>query len=67
MDILSKVDRGVIKKVNINDKNSDFDFWQNQPYEYRLQTLEDIREEYNRWKYGTEQGFQRVYSIRSDE
>ena len=62
MDKLTKVDRSVIKKVNINENQNDFTFWQIQPFEYRLETLENIREEYNRWKYGSEQRFQRVYS-----
>ena len=63
MDNFSKVDKSVIKKVNINDNNNDFQFWQAQTFEYRLETLENIREEYNRWKYGSQQRFQRVYSI----
>ena len=58
-----KVDRTVVRKVNINDQKNDFEFWQSQPYQYRLETLEKIREEYNRWKYGSEQRFQRVYSV----
>ena len=63
MDKFTKVDRNVIRKVNINENKNDFDFWQNQPFEFRLETLEIIREEYNRWKYGSQQRFQRVYSI----
>ena len=63
MDKFVKVDRNAIRKVNINEKENDFNFWQTQPFEYRLETLESIREEYNRWKYGPEQRFQRVYSI----
>ena len=63
MDKFQKVDRNTIKKVNINESKNDFNFWQNQPIEYRLETLENIREEYNRWKYGSKQRFQRIYSI----
>lgn len=63
MDKFTRVDRTVIRKVKIYEKKNDFDFWQKQPYEYRLETLENIREEYNRWKYGSKQRFQRVYSI----
>ena len=63
MDKFTKVDRNVIHKVKINDRKNDFSFWQTQPFEYRLETLENIREEYNRWKYGSQQRFQRVYSI----
>ena len=63
MDKFTKVDRTVIRKVNIYENKNDFNFWQTQPFEYRLETLENIREEYNRWKYGSQQRFQRVYSI----
>ena len=63
MDKPEKVNRNVIRKANIGDSHNDFAFWQAQPVEYRLETLETIREEYNRWKYGSQQGFQRVYSV----
>ncbi len=63
MNKFTKVDRNIIKKVNINENKNDFKFWQTQPFEYRLETLEKIREEYNRWKYGSQPGFQRIYSI----
>jgi len=63
MDKLSKVDRTAIKKVKIREANSDFDFWQNQSYYFRLQTLEYIIQEYNKWKYGSQQRFQRVFTI----
>lgn len=63
MNKFAKVDRNVVKKVNINENKNDFNFWQTQPFEYRLETLENIREEYNRWKYGSQQRFQRIYSI----
>ncbi len=63
MEKASKIDKTVITKVKIDENKSDFEFWQSQPFEYRLEILENIREEYNRWKYGSQQGFQRVYSI----
>ena len=52
-----------VKKIRVNQQTSDFAFWQTQPYELRLATLEQIRQEYHRWKYGTEPRLQRVYSI----
>lgn len=58
-----KIDRTAIRKMNINENQSDFNFWQTTSFEFRLETLENIREEYNKWKYGSEQRFQRVYSI----
>lgn len=60
---MEKVDRTVIHKVKLKDAQSDFAYWQSRPYQERLEALEKIRQEYNSWKYGTEQGFQRVYTI----
>ena len=53
----------VAKITRITDKNSDFAFWQSQSHVQRLEALEEIRVEYTRWKYGAEQGFQRVYRV----
>ena len=60
---LTHVDKSHIQITSLKDANNDFEWWQTQSYEFRLATLEQIRKEYNTWKYGTEQGFQRVYSI----
>jgi len=59
----SKIDRTFVRKGKIKEQGNDFLFWQSQPYIVRLQTIEQIRLEFNTWQYGTEQGFQRVYSI----
>ncbi len=53
----------VIKKYNIDEQPSDFSFWQTRSYEERLAALEQIRKEYNLWRYDAEQGFQRVFRI----
>jgi hypothetical protein len=50
-------------KVSIREQKSDFAYWQTQPYQVRLATLEQIRQEFHRWKYGAEPRLQRVYSI----
>jgi len=63
MDKLKEVNKTFMKKVKVTEHKNDFQFWQSQPFEFRLETLEAIREEYNRWKYGSQQRFQRVYSI----
>lgn len=63
MNEFDKVDRRAIRKVKIGEPKNDFQFWQQQPFEVRLQTLESIRQEYHRWKYGSQPGFQRVYTI----
>ena len=54
----------VVTKVNQNEQNSDFAYWQSKSYAERLAALEEIRREYNSWKYtDAEQRFQRVYRI----
>lgn len=61
------LDKKVINKVKLKDKKSDLSFWLSMPYSFRLEAVEKIRQEYNNWKYGTEQGFQRVYRIIKSE
>jgi hypothetical protein len=59
----SKMDKAFVRKGKIQEQGNDFEFWQTQPYEIRIATVEQIREEYNTWKYGSQQGFQRVYRV----
>jgi hypothetical protein len=61
--LLNHIDKSHIKITSLEDSKSDFEFWQSQPYDFRLAALEQIRTEYNTWENGTEQGFQRVYCI----
>jgi hypothetical protein len=58
-----KLDKTFFRQGKIKQQGNDFLFWQSQPFEVRLATIEQIRQEYNTWKYGAEQGFQRVYRI----
>ncbi|MCX7736747.1 MAG: hypothetical protein N2319_08535 [Candidatus Kapabacteria bacterium] len=58
-----KIDKTTLKIVDLNSKENDFKFWQTQSIEKRLETLEKLRVQYMIWKYGSEQGFQRVYRI----
>jgi len=53
----------VVKKYNIDNQPNDYAFWQSKSYLERLAALEQIRSEYNSWRYDAEQGFQRVYRI----
>jgi hypothetical protein len=53
----------VVRKTTLEEQGNDFAYWQTQPYEVRLATVEQIRREYHIWKYGTEPGFQRVLTI----
>lgn len=55
--------RKVVRKYNRGEQPSDFSYWQSRSYEERLEALEQIRKEYNSWRYNAEQGFQRVYRI----
>lgn len=57
------IEKNVIRKGKIKDQGNDFLYWQSQPYIRRLAVIEEIRREYNSWKYGSEQGFQRFYKI----
>lgn len=51
------------KKVKLGESQSDFEYWQSQPPEKRMEALEKIRTEYIIWKYGSYPRFQRVYRI----
>jgi len=53
----------VINIIDLKSQESDFKYWQTQSYEKRLEMLEQLRKQYTIWKYGTEQGFQRVYRV----
>jgi hypothetical protein len=53
----------VVTKINIHQQTSDFAYWQTQSYQARLDALEEIRQEYHRWRYGAEPRLQRVYTI----
>ncbi len=52
-----------INRIKKSDNLTDFHFWQSQPFEKRLETLETIRQEYISWKYASKPGFQRVLNI----
>jgi hypothetical protein len=53
----------VITKTNINQQTSDFRYWQQQTPQKRLETLEQIRQEYHQYKYNAQPRLQRVYTI----
>lgn len=54
----------VITKHNLHEQPSDAGYWQTRPYEERIAALEQIRREYNEWRYGAaEQRLQRVCRI----
>ncbi|MCK5759870.1 MAG: hypothetical protein KAH33_01165 [Candidatus Delongbacteria bacterium] len=53
----------VVNIGNIKEMGNDFEYWQSQSYERRLETIEQIRKEYNSWKYDTVKGLQRVFKV----
>lgn len=53
----------VINKIKIKEQKSDFSYWQKQPYQKRLETLEEIRQQYHKYKYNAEPRLQRIYTI----
>ena len=52
-----------IHKFRVGEQPKEFLYWRSRTYEERLKALEDIRLEYNGWKYDDQQGLQRVYRI----
>ena len=53
----------VVRKVRFGDEKSDAAYWRTVSFQKRIDALEQIREEYHRWKNNAQPGFQRVYSI----
>ena len=53
----------VIKKYKVDEQPKDIHYWQSRSFEDRLDALEQIRQEYNTWRYNAQQGFQRVYRV----
>lgn len=57
------VDKTKVAVYKKGEEPDDVLFWLTRSPEERLKALEQIRAEYNQWKYGTEQRFQRVYRV----
>jgi hypothetical protein len=53
----------VVTKIKFGQKKNDAAYWRKQSYSARLAALEEIRQEYHRWRYGAEPRLQRVYTI----
>jgi len=53
----------VVTKIKLSDKKTDAAYWRKLSYQERLTALDVIRQEYHRWRYGAEPGFQKVYKI----
>ena len=59
----NSIDKTFVRKVRKDEMKNDYSFWQSVSPSARLEVLESIRKEFNSWKYGNQQGFQRVYRI----
>jgi hypothetical protein len=53
----------VITKISIKQQTSDFQYWQQQTPQKRLETLEQIRQEFHQYRYNVQPRLQRVYTI----
>lgn len=53
----------VAAKYQLKDQPSDLAYWLTRPIEERMETLEEIRQEYHDWKGDTPARLQRVYRI----
>ncbi|MGK7925160.1 MAG: toxin secretion, membrane fusion protein [Spirulina sp.] len=54
----------IYTKVQLKEQTSDFAYWQTQSYQARLRALEEIRQDYHRWKDNNAQPrFQSVYTV----
>ena len=55
-----------LRQIRIFKKGEEPDdviYWLSRPPIERIRALEEIRKQYNDWKYGTRREFQRVYKI----
>lgn len=50
----------IVTKLKLSDKKADSAYWRMQPYSARLTALEEIRQEYHRWRYGGELRMEKV-------
>ena len=53
----------VLRIFKMGEEPDDVLYWLSRPPIERIIALEEIRKQYNDWKYGTRQEFQRVYKI----
>ncbi len=58
-----RLDKTAIQIFKTHEAPTDFAYWQTQSFEERLTALESIRNDYIKWAYDIQPGFQRVYRI----
>ncbi len=57
------LNKKAIRVIKLEDLKSDYAYWSRQSPEARLAALEEIRDEYNNWKYHDRQGKQRIFRV----
>jgi len=55
--------RPAIRIYKKGEEPDDVLYWLSRPPIERIQALEEIRKQYNGWKYGPGQTFQRIYKL----
>lgn len=55
--------RPIVRIYKKGEEPDDLFYWLSRPPVERILALEEIRKQYNEWKYGDREGFQRVYTI----
>ena len=58
-----RLDKTAIQIFKTDEAPTDFAYWQTRSFEERLAALESIRNDYIKWAYDIQPGFQRVYRI----
>jgi hypothetical protein len=61
--MLDAEQRAPIRVYKKGQEPDDIHYWMSKTPIERIRALEEIRKQYNDWKYGPEQAFQRVYRI----
>jgi hypothetical protein len=58
-----RLDKTAVQIFSTDNMPTDFAYWQTRSFEDRLAALESIRNDYIKWAYDIQPGFQRVYRI----
>ncbi len=58
-----RLDKTAVQIFKTDEAPTDFAYWQTRSFEARLAALESIRNDYIKWAYDIQPGFQRVYRI----
>lgn len=58
-----KLDKTAVKKGNMKTIGNDFEYWQTKSPKERLEAAEFLRQQYIKFKYGTDPGFRRFFKI----